>query len=514
VLTRRDPQPLSAPLSARIADRATADQEYLTDMQQQRDYFVGRQFVHLTERMREFLGGNVGLISQDWRRLRLNIYVTVINAVIERLIVSGLTTDEQGTTTHLKDDTGAVIRDAQGQPAVGLAKPLADWAALTWRKNRMDARQRWLYEMTLRDSEAFVVVTWDDTAKIARFIPHPRAITDGRTGSAFGCTAFYRNDDPEQQLEFVTKRWQEVSYDTGSRVVRERLTIYYPDKIEKYAGQGQTWNAILEAGDPGWPIRWEDKAGAPLGIPVVHLRSMAGFEASEAIGPQNAINKTIIDLLAAGDLTAFRIMIALGWKPVDDDDNPLPIDPGTWVGTERQGASAVVVPGADLSTISEQVYNWIQWAAMVTDTPVARFITSKQLAAEGTQKSQDGPLLNKLRMRQSELGNGIEDLLAIARRMHNAFWATPLLDEDAEITTTWEPLEARDEDAELTRADIKVNKLQIPAAEVWGELGYSEAKIAQWKAEAEQRKQEAMQQMQAEQEEAPQNGKEPAFREG
>lgn len=505
---RRTPPQLDAAVAARIADRMSSDTSYAKDLQQQRDYWAGKQFIQLTDRMRQYLGGATSMTSEDFKRLRLNIFVTVINAVVERLIVSRITTDEQGSTAPLKDDKGQVVLDAQGQPAAGTVKPVAEWASLVWRKNRMDARQRRIYEATLRDSESFVLVTWDDAAQIPRFIPHPRLIASAQTtdGDDFGCVAFYQNDDVEQPLEYVIKRWQQLSYAGGARQVTQRLTIYYPDRIEKYAGLEGAWTATTDPGDPGWPIAWIDpKTEQPLGIPIVHVRSTAGFEAGEAIGPQNAVNKTIIDLLAAEDLTAFRIMIALGWKPVDADGNPLPIDPGTWVGTEKQNASAVVVPGADLSNISEQVYNWIQWAAMVTDTPVARFITSKQLAAEGTQKQQDGPLLNKARMRQSELGNAIEDLFAVARRLHNAFWTAPALDTEAEITAMWEPLESRDEDAELARADIKINKLGIPEAEVWAELGYSEAKIAQWQAQAEQRRQAAMQQQQ-DREAAAQNG--------
>lgn len=522
MLTRRAPEQIDAAVNARINDRITADTAYARDLQQQRDYWAGRQFIALTDRMRQYLGGNTSLTSEDFKRLRLNIFVTVVNAVVERLIVSGLTTDEQGQTQPLKDEKGAAVLDAKGQPAAGTVKPVTEWASRVWRKNRMDARQRKLYEMALRDSEAFVLVTWDDVVKLPRFVLHPRAIGEQRTQQdtdTFGCTAFYANDDPEQSLEFVTKRWQEVRYDGGARQDIERLTIFYPDKIEKYKGMQGAWEPVQDAGDPGWPIQWiNPRTQEPLGIPVVHVRSTAGFEAAEAIGPQNAVNKTIIDLLAAQDLTAFRIMIALGWKPVDSDGNALPIDPGTWVGTEKQGANAMIVPGADLSNISEQVYNWIQWAAMVTDTPVARFITSKQLAAEGTQKQQDGPLLNKLRMRQSELGNAVEDMFNAARRLHNAFWSAPALDIETEITAQWEPLESRDEDAELARADIKVNKLGVPEEEIWAEIGYSEAKIVQWKAAAEQRKQEQMKAMQeqgdAQTDEQPQNGKAPMFGRG
>ena len=327
--------------------------------------------------------------------------------------------------------------------------------------------------------------------------------------------AVYQNNDPEQSLLFVTKRWVETNYTSGSRVDTPRMTIYYPDKIEKYRGMSQSWEPAPDTGDPGWPIPWTDpKTGEPLGIPIVHFRSTAGFEAGEAIGPQNAINKTMIDLLAAADLTAFQILIALGWEPVDADGNPLPIEPGAWLGTPNKDGKVVIVPGADLENISSQVYNWIQWAAMATDTPASRFTMSRQVAAEGTLKEQSVSLLNKCRMRQSELGIGIADLFVIARKLHNAFFSAPRLDEEVEISVEWESIEVRDETEELNRAVIKVEKLGVPMEQVQAELGYTEVQIAQWKALREQKEQEE-QELQAERlktmaAQQPQDGKEPA----
>lgn len=520
MLSRR-PQSISPEILAQITALAQDDAEYQADLQQQRDYHAGRQFVHLTDRLRSFLGGQIGVTNKDFKRIRLNIFRTVINAVVERLIVAKIVTDEQGVEEPLKDELGQVVTDANDQPQAGVVKPTANWAGRTWLHNRMDARQRNIYETTLRDSESFVLVTWDDEKQVARFVPHPRYIDQTiPNGTGYGCMAVYQNNDPEQPLLFVTKRWVDTTYPNGSRQDIERLTIYFPDRIEKYSGMSQSWQPTQDTGDPSWPLPWTNpRSGEPLGIPIVHFRSTAGFEAGEAIGPQNAINKTMIDLLAAADLTAFQILIAMGWEPIDADGNPLPIEPGTWLGTNNPDGKAVVIPGADLTNLSDQVYNWIQWAAMATDTPASRFTMSRQVAAEGTLKEQSVSLLNKCRMRQSEFGIGVADLFVIARKLHNAFFSAPMLDEEVEISVEWEPIETRDEDAELARAVLKAEKLSIPLKQVWSELGYSEVQIAQWTAEAEAKEQEAaalkaeqFKAMQAGQGE-PQNGKEPAMME-
>src|SRR6266487_3709056 len=136
---------MPAEILARLMAHDSDDSEYQKDVQQQRDYYHGKQFVQLNDRLRQFLGGDVSLVTQDYKRIRLNIYRTVINAVVERLIVSAMSTDEQGQTEPLKDEFGNVIKDANGKPQAGIVKPIANWAWKTWQRNRMDARQRRFY---------------------------------------------------------------------------------------------------------------------------------------------------------------------------------------------------------------------------------------------------------------------------------------------------------------------------------------------------------------------------------
>lgn len=515
-------------LSALAADES----RYQADILQARQYHSGEQFVHLTERLREFLGGNTADTDEDWRRLRVNVTRIVTTAVTERLIVSGFDSNEQGVLQPVLDATGAPQMDATGQPVTETVKPVAAWAWQVWQANRMDAKQAAVHEATCRDSEAFVIVDWDTARTMPRFTPHDRYIDQSvAVGSSAdvgeGCKAFYRNDDPDQDLLYVTKRWTEVSFTTGRRVQRQRMTVYYPDRIEKYAGFTGAWQPtwdievraagsiyeirvdgivaqtaatadeayalaarLLERGNLAWPIPWRDSAGAPLGIPVAHFRSSAGMEAREAWPAQNAINYLAVLELTSADMTAFRILVAIGWQPTDPDGNPLEISPGSWVGTTNKEGKVQDIAPADISGISNLIDGWILRAAMMTDTPISRFITTKQIAAEGTQKQQEGPLVNKVRKRQGELGNGWEDAMGIARRLANTFGRAGL-DETALLYTRWEPAEVRDEDAELARGARK-QALGIPQAQIWAELGYSQEKIAEWAAQAEARRQEEL----------------------
>ncbi len=513
---------------AHLQALVSEEEDIQSDILQQRAYFAGEQFVHLTDRLRLVLAGDTSVTTEDFKLIRLNIIRTVINAVTERLIVKGFDSDEPGTVEEHISSTGEIERE--------VVKPVAHWAWSTWQRNRMDGKQRRVHEASCRDRESFILVDWAPEG-YARFTPYLRYVDSSVGGDGDGMKAFYRNEDEDQDLLYVTKRWTEVSWDAaGRRTQRQRLTVYYPHKIEKFAGYPGSWaptwdvdvvpvpsagafvwsvrvdgreaqaaateeegwalaKRMVESGRLAWPIPWLHRDGSPLGIPVAHMRSTAGMEAREAIGPQNALNKQIVDLLAASDMTAFRFLIVFGWQPTDDDGNPLEIEPGRILGTRNAQGSAQVIDGADLSNMSDLIDKWITWAAQVTDTPVSRFIMTKAIAGAETQKQQDGPLVNKLRMRQGDFGNGHEDAMRMARRLYNTFGPGGL-DESVAIFTQWESAEVRDEDAEITRADIKINKLKIPPDQVWSELGYDAAKIAEWKAALEAKQAEVAQAVQ------------------
>lgn len=450
-----------------MAAQSDEEEDYQADVLQARRYDGGQQFVALTDRLREFLGGDAANDQEDWKRLRLNICRIVLTAVVDKLIVSGFDSDE-----HAGGDG---------------TKPAAAYAARLWQLNRMDAKQRKVHEDALRDSESFVIVDWDNTKARPRFTPHQRFVDISAGTGAFanvgdGCRAYYRNDDPDQDLLFVTKRWTEVSYPAGQRATRQRLTVYYPDRIEKYAGIPGAWQKTVDNDAEPWPIPWLDRRGRPLGIPVAHFRSSAGMEAREAWPIQNAINKSFVDLMAESDMAAFRILLAFGWKPVDENGNPLTIQPGVWQGTATPGASAQAIPGGDLSQFLNVIDSLLLKAATVTDTPVERFITTKQVQSEGAQKEQHAPLLNKARARQGELGNAWEDVMQIAVRLENTFGKGGL-PEDATLQTSWEPLEARDEKAVLEQAQLR-KALGMPIDLIADGLGLTQAQIELWKADA------------------------------
>lgn len=434
-----------------------------------RNYHYGEQFSFLTDRLREFID-----VDDLEVKFRLNVCRPVVSAVTERLAVIGF------------DCPGAEVQDANGSTT----NPQSDWAWNVWQRNRMDAKQDDVHDGAVRDREYFVLVDWDDVNQMPRFTPHQRYTDAEADGDGEGCKAIYANDDPNQELLYVAKRWSEFYTDErGQFNQRMRMTLYYPDRVEKYAMERGGWDVFTGDGDNG-VVEWKDAAGKPLGIAAVHFRNKdLQCEAREALPIQDAINKTYIDFLAAADTASLRILYTLGFvlttdgKPLkEDQSNAAKIVPGMVAATTKSAQEAAIgaIEPFDPTKLLDAIDRQILYAASVTDTPASRFQFSKQVAAADTLKEQNEPLFAKIEKRQILLGNGWEDVMTFARRLAN-FKARAGFDETKQFQTRWRDAHARtlaEQQAEVTAKKTA----NVPDEQIWREVfGYDEKTIAQMK---------------------------------
>lgn len=423
-----------------------------------RHYFDGEHEVPLTERQKEYLGFNTAK-----PRFAANFCRVIVNAVVERLIVDGFDSDDE---------------------------ILSAWAESLWQANRMDATARLVHQMAVRDGEAFLLVDWDDNEKRPRFIAHPRYVDAMQGGTGYGCKAHYPDDDDTQPMLYASKRWTEtITNERGQRETRQRLTAYYPERVERYVlattGSEAGWQQYRDKGQTEWPTPWVTTAGDPLGIPAIHFRNPhLRSELWDAVPLQDAINKVLLDIMASADTSGFRLLFASGWLPTTDGalpatdgSNLLKISPGQIVGTSKDGASLTPIEGADLAPMLETADSLIMKLAQITDTPTGRFQMTRAVAAEGTLKQQEAPLLGKVRAREVLFGDAWEDMLYLARRLTNTFGGESI-GEESLLETRWKPSESRDEAEWIATLAIKREKLMVPLEQIWSEVGYSGEQIA------------------------------------
>jgi hypothetical protein len=264
--------------------------------------------------------------------------------------------------------------------------------------------------------------------------------------------------------------------------------VYYPDKVEKYISNGYSWK-LMEVVD------WTDDEGKPLGIAVIPFNNKGlRCEAWDALPMQDALNKTVIDLLSSSDLTAFRIFYSLGFiptidgkTPAEDGSNLLPIEPGTVVGTTKtkKDAEFGAIDPADIGPIMDEAHQIVLWCAMVTSTPVARFISTKLVASEATLKEQEGPLLSRVIARQEAYKDSWVRCLELSSKLESLYG-----DFTGELSTPiipiWADAASRGEKEKLDTLKQKQD-LGIPEEQLWIEAGYDSKTIEKMK----QMKQEA-----------------------
>lgn len=449
-------------------------------IQQARKYHSGDHEIFLTERMEEFLG-----LHTD-NDPRLNTCRSVITALTERLIVAGF-------------ETGEELEEGETE------RPVATWAWETWEDNEMGALQDDVHEAALRDGEAFVIVDWDTENKRPRFSFQPRFVSTEAEGDGYGCRMIYPDDNDALPAKFACKEWVETYYEDEERRTRRRRTLYFSDRVERWYYSDKGW-AKYEGGDegeqeeedlerPAWPIPWKDKGGKGLGIPVIHFKNKGlRCEAWDAIPIQDAINKSFIDTMAAADLTAFRIFVATGFYPTTDGKEPkedgsnwIKLAPGQIVGTTKAGADFKAIDGAKVDQLTGLTQQLIMWQAMVTDTPLSRFIATKQVAAEGTLKEQQEPLDAKAELRQESFGNAWEKVLRLALKLENLYGSGGL-DPEVRFTTLWKKRRSLEELS-------KKKELGVPQETIWLEMGYSPEQIETMKQSPEYKARIAMMEM-------------------
>jgi hypothetical protein len=425
---------------------ATEDKNRQQQYKKYREYYDGEHGTQLTARQRRYLQ------IKDGQEFNVNLCAVVVDALAERLKVTGFVADEDQ------------------------AAQFWEW----WTDNRMDGVQNDAHTAGVRDGDTYVIVEWDNEEERPTFC-HELAY-DGTDG-----VKIHYASDRRGVPVFASKRWLIGSENGAEAGYKRRLNLYYPDRIEKYVSDQReyegNWQRYQEEGE-SWPLWWTRtlaESGEALGLPVAHFKNQGrGFnygrsELVDAIPVQNALNKSVIDLLAAADVAGFGMLYMLG-----DDPSGLTITPGAILYSEKPPSEVNIgnISPTDLKPMSDTVDGFKMTMAQVTRTPVSHFQISGHRPAEGTLRQEESGLVAKAGDRQVYFGNAWENVMLMARKLHNVF-GPGKLNEEVPISTLWNDPQTRNEKELMETLRIEREALRTPLQVLWGKAGYSPEEIEQ-----------------------------------
>lgn len=384
----------------------TENEERWQKYRELREYYEGDHEVLLSTRQRRFLSLKANT------NFSANYMQIVVDSLANRMIVSGF---EAGDQTEI----------------------MTEW----WARANMDMHQNNVHNAAIRDGDAYILVSWNNEEGRPEFTP--QLAYNGRTGAH----VYY--SDETNKPEYGQKRWLvERGGDAGAR---RRMNVYLDDAVIEYVSQQDEF-------DGDWREISRSKWLAGM-IPMIHFKNRGrGFnygmsEIDQGIPMQNALNKAIIALIAAGDAGAFRTITWTGSEP----PSGLEVSPGVILYEKNPDASIGWIPGENLRPMIENVDSFVQRIGQVTDTPLSYFQLSGQMASEGTHKQHEARMIAKARVAGIEFGTSWEQCMIVARRLYNNYGPGGM-SEDQQIRTVWSDFEVRDVEANLT---VKFERLKI-----------------------------------------------------
>lgn len=395
---------------------------------------------------REYADGehDAKLTPQMRRTLRLS---TVTDTV------KGVSSFDEMTTNYIPAVIQAPADRLSMEAITAENEAASEWIKQILLDNRVDGFQMDVHEAALRDGDTYIMVDWDEDSGRVRWTHEPAY--DG----VAGVVALYA----DRKMILAIKLWHVVEDDdNGSDVTF--INVYHPDRIEKFVANegGQPRPRPLPDGETNnnpmgeHVFDWKDRSGQPIGIPFIHFRNRATTygthgrsEVSDAIPPQNALNRTIYSMIMTAELSAFPVRVARGFTP------PAQVTPAMWINISPKApiprdkiADASVLPQADLVPYIEQAKHLKAEIFDVTNTPQRDDVSS---TASGERlKQQEIGLTGKVKRFQVKAGNAWEDAAETSARVQNAFGnqQAPAFER---FTSVWKEAELRN-DTEVLKA--------------------------------------------------------------
>lgn len=421
--------------------------KYTGNYQQYRQYLRGEQpLEYATEKFKSAFG-------RQFQTFAYNRCAPVVDAHADRLQVEGFGADNE-----------AISQEAQD----------------IWDDNQMDVREGQVEVEAFGMGDGYVIVE-----------KHPK------TGDiqiwpqyAESIRVQYSDEEPNRRA-WATRRWLEDKY--------LRFNIYYPDRIEKYRSrQPMSGESIpvevkadmLEPWQPEGDAQWPVMLDVDDTVPVFHFanngrtNSYGQSELRDVIPLQDAINKTVMDMLVAMEFAAFPQRVILDVDVGDDAtaDAIRRFQTGidrilTLTGSGEGKAAIAEFSAAAMVQYLDVAEKFDQFIARVTKIP-SRYLTQEATAISGTSKRMDeSAFVSKIEDRQRAFGTVWSEVIRYALRL------TGTEVEPGAIRVNWVPAAPLSNEEQMEQA-LGMNSLGFPLDSILREVwGYEPEQIEQIMAE-------------------------------
>lgn len=407
--------------------------------------------------------------SDKWRRVfgRLfrrfadNLCPAVIDAVCDRLEIQGFAVKTTSDQSDAEKKSNQVHEDH-----------IKD----VWDANAMEYNAGRVHLNALRDGDAYVLV-WPDPENPTLPIITPQ--------DACLCRVKYNPEYPGR-IEWGVKVW----FADDKKV---RLTLYFPDRIEKYVSRNAATQIPARPSafvpydqtqgndeDASWPVE------NPWGIvPLFHFANNAAIgqygesELRDVLPVQDALNKSVLDLIAAMEYHAVPQRYACGLELETDEftgEKVAPFKPGSdqlWA----VGAPDVKFGQFDASDITQLVAvadSFRTEIARITGTPLHYFLMISDPPSGEALKALEARLVKKCCDRQGGFGNTWAQVV----RFCHIVQGHP---ETIKFEPRWMDPATKSEKEHAETLVIK-KSLGVPRDQLLRELDYTDAQIEQFAA--------------------------------
>lgn len=355
-------------------------------------------------------------------------------------------------------------------PTAALSQAAQDW----WDTNRGGPRSKAVHRSGFREGDGFAMV-WPDGKGIPRLYPQ----------RAEQMAVRYDTDEPDV-LAVAAKVWRDGK--------RYRLTLYYADRIERWATKGLGAEGGLPRPEAFQPLPPEPgKDGGPdllpvqvnewKRMPVFHFPNdeISGYGRSvlgDVIPLQDALNKSICDMLVAGEFHALPQRWGVGITLERDPETGLEVNPFK-SGSERfwrtanENAEFGQFTQADLAGFLAQQNDLRMEIARKGCLPPWSVNLQGAVPSGTSLLVLDGRAVKRAGDAQENWGPAWSGLVALALTMAGQGEIQP-----AEIEPEWGPAATRDEQAQVETLQGKV-ALGVSEHQALLELGYDEDKISE-----------------------------------